>query len=281
MISYYLPRVVFIIALLMGASATEAFLAVPNGRADPPEPTNSYYWPEAGSVANPILGSAAVANFRMCPNNDGGSSLFNNARIKIHVRDVHSNGVPGVSASDICIIFNGGTVAQGYPASGIGADSIIANSQWNQSPLCPNVQLVCADGPTDSEGYTYITFAGSTPGNRGVTTRDPSRKWGHYDSNLRVFVLGQAISGKLTPTSAIGSYQLRIKSFDHVGGLLAEMNNGEWVSPEDFNAIANNIGVNDALSYWRDFNSDGVVDGIDLNMITQHQTHDCDSPNNP
>jgi len=273
MYSNILKRAAIVIVFMSLAPSTQVCFAVPDTQ-------KSFFCPEAGSVANPIQGSAAVANFRMCPNNDGGSSLFNNARIKVFVNDINGNGVPGVAATDICILFNGGTAAQGY-GSGVGADSVIANSQWNQNPLCPNVTCLYADGPTDANGVTYLTFAGSTPGSPGVATRDPNRKWGHYDSDLKVFLQGWSIGGRLTPASPPWSYQLRVKSFDHVGGLLAEMNNGEWVSPEDYNAIANNIGVNDALSYWRDFNSDGLVDGTDLNMITQHQTHDCDSPNNP
>jgi len=267
-----LHRSAVTIALMFIAPTTETCSA---------QTTNSYFWPESGSVASPTLGSDAVAFFRACPNNDGGSSLFNNARIKITVLDQNQNPVSGVSASDIVLAFNGGTAAQGF--SGVGADSVIANGQWNQSPLCPNLQIINADAPTDANGVTYITFAGSTPGSPGVATRDPNRKWGHYDSILSVFLLptGAVLNEKLTPTSAIGTYTLRIKSFDHFGGLAAVMDQGEKVDISDYNTVANNLGVNNALSYWRDFDSNGVVDGTDLNMLVAHYNHDCGSPNSP
>jgi hypothetical protein len=218
-------------------------------------------------------GTAAISLFHACPNNDGGSSLPLSARIKLVVKDAAGAPIVGIAPTDMCVLFNGGTPAQGF--SGPGADSVIANGQYNTTPLCPNVQCIPADASTDANGVAYITFTG--PG--GV--RDPNRKWGHYDSELPVYVQGIKIPGRLTSSPGSGPYVLQIKNFDSTGGLGTALNQGETVTSADLNAIANNMGVNNALSYWRDFNSDGVVSLTDLNMVSCHVTHDCDTPFNP
>lgn len=247
--------------------------------ADPiPDTTLWYYVPQAGTVAAPVEGTSATQYFRACPNNDGGASLPNNARIKVVIRDVNGNGIQGIAANDICILFNGGTPQQGY--SGVGADSVVANSQYTFG-LCPDLRCISADAPTDQFGATYITFAGSTPGSPGVATRDFTRKWGHYDTELPVYCLGFKFSGRLTSTSANGTYTLRIKSFDFIGGLGTVQGTQERVSIDDLNSVSNNLGVSDALSYWRDFNSDGSVTTTDLNMIQAHINHNCTTPNSP
>jgi len=256
----------------MIAMALPAYAGVPDAAA-------SFYVPQRGTVASPIEGTAATSFFRACPNNDGGTSLANNARVKVVVRDSNSNGIPGIAAADICLLFNGGTAAQGF--SGVGADSIVANGQFNQSPLCPDVRCVQADAETDATGTTYITFTGSTPGSPGVGTRNPLRKWGHYDTKIPLFVLGFEIQGKLTSVVGAPAYTLQIKSYDHTGGLGTALNQGTSVTSADFNAIANNIGVNNALTWWRDFDSIGGIASSDFNQISQHTTHDCDTPNNP
>jgi hypothetical protein len=239
-----------------------------------PDPANSFYVPQVGlDYANPTEGDAAIPYFRACPNNDGGASLPLNARIMIVVKDSNGVPIPGISSADLCVLFNGGTPAQGF--GGVGADSVIANSTWNQAPLCPDVRCVQADSPTDMNGVAYITFTG--PG--GV--RDPNRKWGHYDTELPVYALGVKIPGRITSTSPSGSYVLRIKNFDHTGGLGTALNQGEAVTSSDFNAIVNGLGAINIFSYWRDFDSDGVVGLSDLNMIVWHVTHDCDTPSNP
>lgn len=236
--------------------------------------TNSYYVPQSGlDYNNPDEGSAAIVNFRACPNNDGDGSLPLNARIKVVVKDSGGQGISGIAASNICILFNGGTPVQGF--SGAGADSVIADSTWNKLPLCPVVRCVQADGPTDADGVAYITFTG--PG--GV--RDPNRKWGHYDSVLPVFVLGTAIQGRITSGSTNGSYVLRIKNMDDTGGLGAVVNQGELVSVADFNTISNTLGISSAISFWRDLDWDGEVGLSDLNLISFHVSHDCDTPNSP
>jgi hypothetical protein len=201
-----------------------------------PDASQSFYVPQAGDpdptglapgihpfqTAVLTEGTNAARLFRMCPNNDGGTSLPNNSRVKVVVRDANGTAIPNVPAADICILFNGGTTAQGF--SGVGSDSVIANSQWNPSPLCPDVRCVAADGLTNSGGVTFITFTGSNPNSRGIGIRDPNRKWGHYDSDLAVFVLGFKLQGRITTGAANGTYVLRIKNMDWTGGLGALMN---------------------------------------------------------
>ena len=230
-------------------------------------------------MGSPVEGASAVALFRACPNNDGGTSLPGNARIKVVLRDLNGNPIPDVSPEDICILFNGGTPDQGF--FGVGADSIIANTAYNTDPLCPDVRCIPADAPTDASGVTYITLTGATPGSPGLATRDPSRKWGHYDSDLPVMVMGFKLAGRLTTASANGTYTLRIKNYDTMEGLGIDANEGEAVTTADFTAVARGIGVASPISYWLDFDSNGSVNVADFNMIVGHLNHDCDSPNNP
>jgi hypothetical protein len=266
-------------------TAIAAVLAwiVPAAYAGVPDVTNSFYVPQVGAVATPTEGTIATRLFRMCPNNDGGSSLPNSARVKVVVRDVNGNGIPGVAQADICVLYNGGTPAQSF--SGVGADSVISNSQFNPAPLCPDLRCVAADAPTDATGTTYITFTGADAASPGVGQAYPNnnrvRKWGHYDTELPVYVLGFKLSGRLTTGSANGTYTLRIKNVDWTGGLGTPLNQGEAVTVADFNGIANGIGVNNAISYWKDFDSLSGVTATDLNIITSHLNHDCDSPGNP
>lgn len=248
------------------------------GRAAVPDVTQTFYVPQVGSVGTPTEGTLATRLFRACPNNDTGS-LPNNARIKVVVLDANGNPVPNIPAEDICVLFNGGTSAQGF--TGVGADSIISDSRWNYSPLCPTVRCLSADAPTDANGKTYITFAGSTPGSPGVATRNPDRKWGHYDSELPVYVMGYKIAGRLTTAAANGSYVLRIKNFDVVGGMDPNPNRGERVTFADLNALANGLGGGCGGAYWVDFNGDNLVTVFDLNLLMAHYSHDCRHPNDP
>lgn len=267
--------------------ASVAYTAVGKVHQDP-DTTQSFYVPQSGSTGAPAEGALATRNFRMCPNNDGGASLPNSARIKVVVRDAAGNGVAGIAASDIYLLFNGGTpelppTGQGF--RGPGADSIIANSQYNSSPLCPDVRAIPADAPTDPAGATFITFTGAsaTP---GVGARDATRKWGHYDSEIPVFVYWQRLKGRLTSTSPLGSYELQIKNFDFNLGLplKAEMNLGEAVTAIDFNVLTAHLGQHDSDStqnWWMDFNSDGEVNNLDYNILSLHVGHNCNSPNSP
>ncbi len=260
-------------------AAAAVLVATGSASAGVPAVTESFYLPEAGSITTPTVGTLATRLFRICPNNDGGTSAPNSARVKIVIRDSNANPIPGVAAADICLLFNGGTPAQGF--SGVGADSVVSNAQFNQAPLCPDVKCVQADAETDATGATYITLTGATLGSPGVGTRNPLRKWGHYDTEIPVFALGFKLAGRLTVGQANGTYVLQVKNYDHTGGLGTALNQGEAVTSADFNAIANNIGVNNALTWWRDFDSLGGIASSDFNQISQHTTHDCDTPNNP
>jgi len=262
-----------------------------------PDLSNSFYVPQGGdpdpagapagsfSIMAPqvlVEGTVAARLFRMCPNNDGGASLPNNARIKVVVRDINGVGIPNIAAADICVLFNGGTAIQNF--SGVGADSIIANSTFNPSPLCPDVRCIAADRPTNAGGVTFITFTGADPATPGVGQVYPfnnrQRKWGHYDTELPVYALGFKLSGRLTTVGSVnGSYVLRIKNIDWTGGTDATLplNRGETVTVTDFNGIANGIGSTNAISYWKDFDGVGGVQVSDLNIITNHLNHDCDT----
>jgi hypothetical protein len=269
----------FKVAKLGIAIAAVLALIVPAAYAGVPDTNQSFYVPQTGPVLTPTEGATAIALFHACPNNDGGTSLPNNARVKVVVRDVNGNPIAGVAAADICLLFNGGTGPQGF--SGVGADSVEANSTWNQIPLCPDVRCVSADAPTDASGTTYITFAGASSANPGVTLRDVNRKWGHYDSEIPVYVLGFKISGRLTTASANGSYVLRIKNFDVTGGTGAQLNQGETVTSIDFNAMVANLGKSNPITYWLDYNNSNTVTALDFNQLTGHLNHNCAAPNNP
>jgi len=237
----------------------------------------SYFVPQAGSVAAPSVGADAIKFFRMCPNNDGGSSLPLNARIKIVLRNSHGSPVSGIASGDVCLLFNGGTPVQGF--TGVGADSIIANSTWNQSPLCPDVRCVPADASTDALGTTFITFTGSTPGSPGVGTRDPNRKWGHYDNSLPVFANGIRLDGRLLESDPNGTYTLRIKNYDVSGGLTEAQNQGERINTSDFNTITACIGnPTHPLSFWCDYDWNGAVNSSDFSIFSAHNNHNCGAP---
>ena len=242
-------------------------------------PTNSFYVPQTGAVGTPTEGTAAARFFVMCPNNDVGGTLSSDARIKIVVQDGDGIPIPGIPAADICIQLNGGTAAQGF--SGAGADSIIANNTWNVAPPCPNVRCIPADAPTDALGTTYITLVGSVPGSPGEAMRDPSRKWGHFDSELPVLVLGVPLAGRLTTASANGTYVLRIKNLDVVDGLDATFDDGAYVSFRDFNVMVQEFAASSSITYWLDFDGNGLVGAPDLNLMASHLRHHCAFPNSP
>ena len=248
--------------------------------AAPVATSNSFFVPQSGTTTAPVEGTNASRFFRACPNNDGGSSFFSNSRIKIVLKDAGGAPLIGVPATDVFIQLNGGTLAQSF--SGQGADSIIANSYWNNNPPCPDLRYLYADAPTDANGVTFITFRGASSSNPGVAVRDPSRKWGHYDSDLPVYAAGFRLDGRLTSGDTNGSYALRIKSMDVVGGLgaawPADANTGEWVDLGDFNTVANGIGDTGPLSYWKDLDSSGSVDNADFNLVVGHYDHRCSTP---
>ena len=269
--------------VLAAALAASMLPGVASAQCPLPDPQFSFFVPQVGSVATPTEGTAATRLFRACPNNEGGTSLPNHARIKVVLRDAANN--PIVGERQIYMLFNGGTAAQGF--FGIGADSIISNGTWNTAPACPDLREVFASSPTDASGTTYITFTGGDPAMPGVGVRDAGRKWGHFDDDIPVYVglppcNPIRIFGRITSTSQTGSYTLRIRNFDVVGGLGAAFNQGEVVSAADFNktnACASAPGgVNCA---WCDFDLSGSITAIDLNMVSAHMGHDCDTPLNP
>jgi hypothetical protein len=53
------------------------------------------------------------------------------------------------------------------------------------------------------------------------------------------------------------------------------------VTATDFNGVANGIGVNNAISYWKDFDDNGTVNAQDYNSINAHTSHTCANPLNP
>src|SRR5262245_45744671 len=293
------------VAKLGIAIAAVVAMIVPAAFAGVPSTTNSFYVPEAisqltglvvdgtgngGSFTGAGGPNNAIFYMKTCPNNHGtGASaqlgfLSNNARIRVVVRDSQPAGgqpISGIAAGDVCVLLNGGTTAQGF--SGSGADELIANNSLPSTngtlgnPLCPNVRCIQADGPTDATGTTFITLTGSTPGSPGVGTRDPNRKWGHFDSITPVFVLGFPISGRLSQGSANGSYTLGIRNVDHAGGLtLVPADIAEAVNAADYNNFNANPGT-----FGNDFDGDGFKSAADGNVIVGHLGHDCDTPVNP
>jgi len=248
--------------------------SIPAANAGVPDITKSFYVPQSGSVTTPTEGAAAMANARRCPNDDGTQVLRLNSRLKVVVLASDGSPIVGVPASDICVLFNGGTPAQGF--SGVGDDSIIANFQFNQLSSCPDVRCVQADAPTDANGVAYITWIGSTPGSPGVGTRDPFRKWGGYAGNIPVMVLGFQLQGKLTSAWALGSYTAHVKSLDFVGGRTTATNQGELVNSLDVAPVQAAIGH--AYQYHMDFDNNGIVNSIDLSFIKAHNNHKCNSP---
>ena len=251
-----------------------AALLAATGHAAVPSTQLSYFVPQSGSLTTTTEGAAAIANARTCPNKDGTQVLRQNSRLKVVV--INGGGFPisGIAATDVCILFNGGTPAQGF--TGIGDDSIIANFQYNQLASCPDVHCIYADAPTDQNGVTYITWLGSTWSNPGVAARDPLVKWGGYAGDLPLYVLGFKFQGKLTSTSPLGSYTAHVKSMDMVGGRTTAPNQGELVNTLDINYVQGAIGG--PYQYNADFDNNGFVNTLDLNFIKGHNNHKCNFP---
>jgi len=259
------------------AMAVLAVLIVPAAYAGVQDVSQSFFVPQSGSVTTPTEGAAAIANARRCPNDDGIQVLRLNSRLKVVVKASDGSPIAGIPASDICVLFNGGTPAQGF--SGVGDDSIIANFQFNQLTNCPDVRCVQADAPTDAAGVAYITWLGSTPGSPGVATRDPLRKWGGYAGDIPVMVLGFKLQGKLTSGSALGSYTAHVKSLDAVGGRTTATNQGEIVNSLDIAPVQADAVPGKPYKYSEDFDNNGIVNSIDLNFIKTHNNHKCNTPN--
>ena len=121
----------------------------------------------------------------------------------------------------------------------------------------------------------------------GVYSRNPSLKWGHFDEEIPVFVGRPPCSpiqlkGKLTSGSPLGTYSLRIKNFDVVGGLGAVLNQGERVTVTDLNTCYNCLSSPGGMwCYWCDFDWSGTMSVMDANIISAHSGHSCQVPLSP
>jgi hypothetical protein len=262
-------------------------------RAQVPDLTRSYFVPQSGSLAAPAEGAPAIANARRCPNIDGTGVLRFAARLKVVVRaddgTLLGSPIAGIPASDICVLFNGGTTVQGF--SGMGDDTIIANSMFNPAAGCPDVRCVQADAATDLNGETYITWIGHAASDPpGVVTnqalsRDPlTRKWGGYAGDIPVRVMFAGLPyfllGRLTSMSPNGTYTAHVKDLDsypRVGG--AVLNQGELVSSLDIAPVQ--AALTSPYVYHLDFDNNGVVNSLDMALIRAHNTHRCNSPMSP
>jgi len=251
-----------------------AVLLAPPVNANVPSTALSFFVPQSGSLTTPTEGASAIANARHCPNKDGTQVLRMNARLKVVVKAGDGSGISGIAATDVCLLFNGGTPAQGF--TGVGDDSIIANFQFNQLANCPDVRCLHADAPTDQDGVTYITWLGSTWSSPGVAQRDPSIKWGGYAGDIPLYVLGFKLQGRLTSASEPGSYTAHVKSLDHAGGRTTATNQGELVNSLDISPVQAAIGT--TYKYQMDFDNNGIVNSIDLSFIKAHNNHKCDFP---
>src|SRR6185503_16614401 len=100
----------------------------------------------------------------------------------------------------------------------------------------------------------------------GLSVRDASRKWGHYDTEIPVYVLGVKLQGRLTSASNNNTYTLQIKNVDVASGLTTTANQGELLNSLDSSAMQAHQGQSDpaaAINWWLDLDSDGDVDGDD------------------
>jgi len=273
------------------AMAVLAVLIVPAAYDGVPDVTQSFFVPQAGPLTTPCegstgnclaappypitIGGGAIGNYRRCPNDDGLQVLRSHARLKVVVRASDGSPIVGIPASDVCVLFNGGTAVQGF--TGVGDDSIIANFQWNQAANCPDVRCVQADAPTDAAGTTFITWLGhvNAADPPGVASRDPLRKWGGWAGDVPVMVLGFKLQGRLTTGSPLGSYTAHVKSFDMEGGRLAIQGQGEVVDLGDYNATS---AAFTSYRYRNDFDNNGTVNIADMNFILGHYLHRCNVP---
>lgn len=260
--------------------------SIPAAYAGVPDATQSFYVPQYGSVTTPTEGLGAIQRLRGCPNEDGTQVLPNSIRLKVVVRASDGSPIANIPAGDVCLLFNGGTPAQGF--TGAGGDSIIANFQFNQLNNCPDIRCVPADAPTDALGTTYITLLGhraADPPGVAPPANDPGnrRKWGGYEGDIPVMVLGFKLQGRLTSGGAPGSFTAHIRNTDFQGGRTTTANQGEIVNTLDRNPVQATVGnPANPYVYNQDFDGNADVNFIDLNFITAHLTtvpHTCKAPN--
>jgi len=89
-------------------------------------------------------------------------------------------------------------------------------------------------------------------------------------------VLGFKLQGRLTTTSALGSYTAHVKSFDTEGGRLAIQGQGETVDLGDYNTTS---AAFTTYRYSKDLDNNGFVNVADMNFILGHYNHKCNVPN--
>jgi len=289
------------------AMAVLVVLIAPAAYAGVPDVSKSFFVPQGGPLTTPCEGAAftgpaatcqgiagtpwpgphvtggAVGLARTCPDNDGIQVLRNWARLKVVVIASDNTPIANIPAADICALFNGGTTAQGF--SGLGADSIQADpSISGAGNICPAIRCVQADAPTDANGTTFITWIGHLATDPpGAGTRDPNRKWGGFDSDIPVMVLGYKLQGRLTTGGAPGSYKAIVRNYDTTPFLPPISGASEKVTLPDFNAV--NSGLTSAYNYKLDFDGNGVVGLGDFNQLNgghfsnvASQLHNCSFP---
>ena len=91
-----------------------------------------------------------------------------------------------------------------------------------------------------------------------------------------MYVYGLLLQGRLTSTSAPGSYTAHVKSMDTVGGGTTAPDQGEMVNSLDINPVQAAIGT--PYKYNFDFDNNGSVNSLDLNLIKAHNNHKCNYP---
>src|SRR5258706_10750120 len=177
-------------------------LNAPAAHAGVPDVSRSYFVPQSGSLSTPVEGALAIRNFRTCPDLDGAKVLRLNARLKIVVQASDGSPIAGIAASDVCVMFNGGTPAQGF--SGVGDDSIIANFQFNQLNNCPDVRCLQADAPTDANGVTYLTWIGGDPSRTRKGHRHTFHNVGEEAGRDSVVEFGLQLIGEIHSERPLG-----------------------------------------------------------------------------
>jgi len=253
-----------------------ALLIVPAAFAGVPDVSQSYFVPQAVSGST-LEGTAAIANFIGCPNNENTTQLTNGARLKVVVRASDGSPIANIPAADICLLFNGGIPLQGF--SGAGDDSVVANFQYNPAANCPDVRCIQADAPTDADGTTFITLHGV--GN----VRDSGRKWGGWAGDVPVMVLGFKLPGYLTTADGeahgLSNYTAHVKTADLQGSRTTVLNQGELVNSADVLGMRGFVNLG-AYEYWLDFQAPaGALNSSDYFYVRGHNTHSCNIPNAP
>jgi hypothetical protein len=116
-----------------------------------------------------------------------------------------------------------------------------------------------------------------------VATRDANRKWGHFESNIPVYVLGFKLDGRLTSAQATPApaYILRVKNVDVALGLNNSVGAAEIVTGVDVSTVLGSLTTNPALKYWYDVDNNGSASGADVTTVLGHLNHSCTNLLNP